>query len=90
MKRDCCSHVTRNFSRQVDSSDANEAKMFALQVDSQELLKLGEFKDFLKGNSFLILQWGTGKTADPLRLADWVEEVQEISRQLGTSFHHIL
>lgn len=90
MKRDCCSHVIRSFSWPVDSSDVNEAKMFALQVGSRELLKLGEFKDFLKGDSFSILKWGSGKTFDPLRLEDWVEEVQEISRQLGTSLHHIL
>ena len=35
-------------------------------------------------------QWTSGKAVYPWRTVDWVEEVQDISKKMGASFHHIL
>ena len=35
------------------------------------------------------VQWGFGKASHPWRLTDLVEEVQDIVKQLGASFHHV-
>ena len=51
--------------------------------------KLGGYKAFIEGDSFSAIQWGSGKSPLPWRLADLVQEVQDISTQLGASFIHI-
>lgn len=38
----------------------------------------------------VILSWRSGKTSFPQRLGDQVEEVQDVSSQLGALFHHVL
>ena len=38
----------------------------------------------------VILSWRSGKASLPQRLGDWVEEVQDVSSQLGALFHHVL
>lgn len=37
-----------------------------------------------------MIQWSSGRSSFPLRLVDWVEEIQHISSQFGVLFHHIL
>ena len=64
--------------------------MHALLIGCRELLKLGGLVAIIEGGSFLAIQWGSRKTLCPWRLANWVEEVQDISFQLEGSFHHIL
>ena len=39
--RDCEGKVIRNYSRPVDSLNANAAKVYALLIDCSELLSLG-------------------------------------------------
>lgn len=42
------------------------------------------------GDSFSAIQWGSGRSKWPWRLADWVEEIHYISSHLNCTFHHIL
>lgn len=44
----------------------------------------------LRGNSFCAIQWGFGAATCPWRLADWMEEIQNISRQWRCTFSHVL
>ena len=71
------------------SSDANETEVFALLIGCWELLRMGTFNPILEGDSLFAIQWGSGKAIQPWRLADWVEEVQDISRQAEAFFIHI-
>ena len=73
----------------MDASDANEAKMYAILIGGGELLNLGGLVAIIEGDSFSVIQWGSRKTSYPWRLADWMEEVKDISFQLDVSFHHI-
>ena len=43
----------------------------------------------LEGDSLSVIQWCSGSSSYPWRLADWAE-VQDISRRLGATFNHIL
>ena len=74
----------------MDPSDANEAELFALLIGCRELRRFGCLNPILERDSFSSIQWGSGKAIHPWRLADWVEEVQDISSLLGASFHHVL
>lgn len=51
---------------------------------------MGGINPILEGDSFLAIQWGSGKAIYLWRLADWVEEVQDISRKKDASFLIIL
>lgn len=48
------------------------------------------YKAIIEGGSFSAIQWGSVKSPYPWRLVDLVEEVQDISSQLGASFKHFL
>ena len=74
----------------MDSSDANEAELFALLIGCRELRRIGGLNPIFEDDSFSSVQWGSGEAIHPWRLADWVEEVQVISSLLDASFHHIL
>ena len=82
-------NVVRNFSGPVNSLDADEAEVFALPIGCRQLLRVGFLNPFL-GDSFLAIQWGSGKAIHPWRLGDWVEEVQDILRQTRASSNHFL
>ena len=82
--------IIRNFSGPVGSSDANEAELFALRIGCRELSRIGGLSPIIEGDSVSSIQWGFGKAIHPWRLADWVEEVQDISSLLGASFHLVL
>eukprot|EP00268_Persea_americana_P068557 TRINITY_DN9561_c0_g1_i1.p2 TRINITY_DN9561_c0_g1~~TRINITY_DN9561_c0_g1_i1.p2 ORF type:complete len:160 (-),score=26.36 TRINITY_DN9561_c0_g1_i1:1098-1577(-) len=86
--RDSFGNVVRRFCGPGDALDANEAEMYALLIGCQQLLKLDGFAAIFEGDSFSALQWGSRKISYPWRLAYWVEEVQHISSQTRSSFHH--
>lgn len=44
----------------------------------------------IEGDPYSTIQWGSGKVKCPWQLADWVEEVYIIARQLKCTFHHVL
>ena len=75
----------------MDCLDANEVQVFALLIGCRQLLQLGVCNPILEGDFFFQLFSGVlGKASHPWRLAVWVEEVQDISRQVEASFHHIV
>ena len=88
--RDWNGTIVRNYFRPVECSDHNEARVFALLIGCHELHSMGGFNSILEGDSFSAIQWGLGKAIHPWRIADWVEEVQDISSHLGASFQHVL
>ena len=88
--RDWFGVVVRNYTGPVDLIDANEAELFAHLIGTRELRRMGCVTVILEGDSFSVIQWCSGKSFFPWRLADWVEEVQDISIHLGTCFNHIL
>lgn len=63
-------NVIRRFSGPLESSDANEIGVFALLVGCRELRTMGGYNFILEGNSFSAIQWGSGKSSYPWRLAD--------------------
>lgn len=65
------------------------SEMFALLVGCRELRQLGGYKAIIDGDYFSPIQWGSEKSSYPWILADLLEEVQDISSQLGASFLHI-
>ena len=87
--RDSDGSVIRSWFGSVDSSNVNEAEVFALLIGCHELLKLNGYSAIIEGDSFSAILWGFGKASHSWRLRNWVEEVQAISTQLGASFHHI-
>lgn len=56
----------------------------------RKMCKLDGYNAIRERDSFSSIQWGSGKSRCPWKLADWAEEVHSISSQLGCSFHHIL
>ena len=82
--------VVRSYSGPVDALDANEAEVYALLLGCRELAKLGGSYPIIEGDSFSTIQWASGKASYPWRIADWVEEVQDIAKKIGVSFCHIL
>ena len=64
--------------------------MNALLVGCHELRKLEGSKVIIEGDSFSAIQWSLGNCSYPWRLADAVEEVQEILSQLDAVLYHVL
>lgn len=60
-----------------------------MSLDCRELLQLDAFDAIVKGDSFFATQSGSAAAICPWRLADWVEEIHYISRQLQCSFSHV-
>eukprot|EP00268_Persea_americana_P043744 TRINITY_DN4402_c0_g1_i2.p7 TRINITY_DN4402_c0_g1~~TRINITY_DN4402_c0_g1_i2.p7 ORF type:complete len:104 (+),score=30.42 TRINITY_DN4402_c0_g1_i2:3517-3828(+) len=77
--------VIRNYSGSVDSLNANASKVYALLIGCRELLSLGGYNAIIEGDSVSAIQWGSGKASHPYL----VEELQDIAKQLGASFHHV-
>lgn len=82
--------VVKKNSGPVSSLDSNGAEVYALLVGCCELRMLGGYNTIFGGGSFSAIQWCLGKSPFPWRLADLVEEVQDILSQLRASFNHIL
>lgn len=59
-------------------------------MGSRELCKLEGYNAMIEGASISVKQWGSGKFRCPWKIADWVEEIHQISFQLDVSFYHIL
>ena len=53
--------VKRNVSGPVDSLSANEAEVYALLIGCHELLTLESINVVIEGDSYLAIQWGSGK-----------------------------
>lgn len=53
----------------MDSSDANEAKVFALAIGCCELLRTGGLNAILEGDSIPAIHWGSGKGNSSLKVA---------------------
>lgn len=70
--------IVRSFSRPLEALDANEVEVFSLLVDCRGLWRMGCFNPILEGDSFSTIQCGFGNSSYPWRLADWIEEVQDI------------
>ena len=64
--------------------------MNALLVGCRELRKLDDSKVIIEGDSFFAIQCSLGNRSYPWRLADVVEEVQDILSQLDAVLHHVL
>ena len=75
MIRDWNGNVIRNFSGPVGSTDANEAKVYALLIGCRELERIGRSHPIIEGDSFSTIQWAFGKAIYPWRIAHWVNEV---------------
>ena len=88
--RDWNGKMVRSFSGPIDSLDANETELFAILVGCRELLQMAGYGAILEGDSFSVIKWCSGSSSYPWRLADWVEEVQDISKRLGATFNHII
>lgn len=55
-----------------------------------KLRKIDAFNESVESDSFSAIQWESGKSKCPWRLANWVEEVLCIARRLKCTFKHIL
>jgi hypothetical protein len=88
--RDWNGKMVRSFYGPIDSSDANETELFALLIGCRELLQMADYGAILEGNSFSVIQWCFGNSSYPWNLADWVEELQDISRRVGATFNIFL
>ncbi|XXG42545.1 hypothetical protein AAC387_Pa01g2800 [Persea americana] len=87
--RNCKGKVIRNYYGPVNSMNANAAEVYAMLIGCHELLSLGGYNAIIEGDSYSAIQWGSGKASHPWTLTDLVEEVKDIDKQLGASFHHI-
>lgn len=88
--RDWNGNIVRNFSGPADSLDANKAEVLALLIGFRELRSLKGFNAIIEGDSFSAIQWSPKKPSFPWRLADLIEEIQDISSQVGVASHHFL
>ena len=88
--RDWKGKIVRSFFGPIVSLDANETELFAFLIGFRELLQIAGYDAILEGDSFLVIQWCSGSSSYPWKLTDWVEEVHDILRRLGATFHHIL
>ena len=70
--RDSSGLVVKKLSGPVSSSDSNGAEVSALLFGCRELCKLGGYKAIIEGDSFSAIQWASGKSTFPWRLADLV------------------
>lgn len=52
------------------------------------MCKLEGYNVMIEGDSFSAIQWGSGKSRCPWRVADCVVEIHQISTRLDCSFHH--
>lgn len=83
--RDRSHQVFKRCSGAIDCSGVYEVEVYAMSLDCRELLQLDAFDAIVKGDSFFATQSGTAAAICPWRLADWVEEIHYISRQLRCS-----
>ena len=88
--RDWIGNIVRNFSGPADSLDANKAEVLALLIGFHELRSLKGFNAIIEGDSLSAIQWSSKKSSFPWRLAELVEEIQDISSQVGVVSHHFL
>lgn len=63
--RDWNGNIVRSLSRPIDSSDADETKLFAILIGCRELLQMGGYSAILEGDSFSIIQWCSGSSSSP-------------------------
>ena len=87
--RDWNGNVVKSFFEPFDAKDANEAEVFALLIGCRELSRLDGYKAIIEGDSVSVIQWGLGKSSHRWRIANWVEEVHDISQKLDVQFRHI-
>lgn len=71
------------------SLSANEVEVYALLIGCREFFSSESINVVIEGGSYSAIQWGSGEASISWRLLDCVEEMQDISRRLGSSFHHI-
>ena len=50
--------------------DANEAEVYALLTGCRELERIGGSRPIIEGASLSAIQWASGKSIDPWRIAD--------------------
>lgn len=74
----------------VECSDSNGAGVYAMLMGCHELIQMGSQRAIIEGDLFSAIQWGQGKTQCLQRLADWVEEVHQISKQPHCTFQYVL
>ena len=77
--RDWNGNVVRSFSRPIDSSDADETELTAILIGCRELLQMVGYSAILEEDSFSVIQWCSGSSSYPWRLADWVSHLQSYS-----------
>ena len=54
--QDCEGKVIRNYSRLVDTINANAAGVYAMLIDYRELLSLGSYNAIIEGDSHSAIQ----------------------------------
>lgn len=59
-------------------SDADGVEVYAMLMGCREIRQLEASNAIVEGDPFSSIQWGSGKSKFPWRLADWVEEVHAI------------
>ena len=87
MIRNWNGNVVRSCSGPVVSLDANEVEVYAFLIGCCELEKIGGSCPIIEGDSFSAI---SEKANYLWWIADWVEEVQDISKKMGASLSHIL
>lgn len=87
-----CDHdgaVIRNYSGPVDAFNANEAEIYSLLISCREFHRATSFKAIVKGDSKLVVLWGSSNRAFPCHLANWVEEIRSISIIVQDNYGYI-
>ena len=58
--------------------DANEAEVHALLIGCRELERIGGSHHIIEGDSLSAIEWASWKFVYHWRIADWVDEVQDL------------
>ena len=67
----------------------NNAELMALRTGIREALKLKPQWLLVEGDSYCVIQWASQSSNPSWILADIIQEVVQLSRELNIAFHHI-
>lgn len=87
--RNSSSHVICVICGPLAKCESTKAETIGLLMDLQELKKMGAYGTMVEGDSSSVIGWGKGTGEGVWRLANFLNEIHDLSIQLGISYAHI-
>ena len=87
--RDAEGNILISYSGPTGFSSSNKAELLALKNGIHEASKLNPQRLLIEGDSYCVIRWASRASNPAWNLANIIEEVIQLSRELNGSFQHI-